>query len=313
MKNTRKNIMKTKEDKNFYLTRAVRRFVKVMHYYNITRVKSEKSYHIDGKFNLDKFKHQMKFLNDWNNKSNEEKNRESKGNRQAYTKYSTVWNYTTGIPYELIKEVLGTYRDSNGIRHKISLDEVISILEKKDIIKVINYGSKFKSDDSGKYRPKCHWHTKYLFKNEKYWYKMMNSNNYDNWWNFIKKNDDKGFHKIWVKWVNKFRNEEPITREDIYKMWRMGGINLKVCVNLDRRLFNTPKEKIEAWLKKVFASKIKYNKDKIDYEDNTDYKDKMKFWNRIVYGNLKNAEFPYAVNEFVNNEFNKVINGTNIK
>ena len=244
----------------------------------------------------------MKFLNDWNNKSNEDKNRESKGNRQAYTKYSTVWNYTTGIPYELIKEVLGTYRDSNGIRHKISLEEVVSILEKKDIIKVINYGSKFKADDSGKYRPKCHWHTKYLFKNEKYWYKMMNSNNYDNWWNFINENDDKGFYKIWFKWVNQFRNEEPITRKDIYTMWRMGGINLNVCAILDRRLFNTPYEKIEAWLRKVFASNIKYD------EDKTDYKDKMKFWNRIVYGNLKNAEFPYSVKEFVNNELNKLIN-----
>ena len=307
MKNTRKNIMKPKKDKNFYLTRAVRRFVKVMHYYNISRVKAEKSYHIDGKFNLNKFQHQMKFLNDWNNKSNEDKNRESKGNRQAYTKYSTVWNYTTGIPYELIEKVLGTYRDSNGIRHKISLNEVISILEKKDIIKVINYGSKFKSDDSGKYRPKCHWHTKYLFKNEKYWYKMMNSNKYDNWWNFIKEKDgDDGFYKIWVKLVNQFRNEEPITREDIYTMWKMGGIDLKVCAILDRRLFNTPYEKIEAWLKNVFASKIKYNKDKIDFNDKTEYKDKMKFWNRIVYGNLKNAEFPYAVKEFVNNEFNKV-------
>lgn len=298
--------MKPKKDKNFYITRAVRRFVKVMHYYNITRVKAEKSYHIDGKFNLDKFKHQMKFLNDWNNKSNEEKNRESKGNRQAYTKYSTVWNYTTGIPYELIEKVLGTYRDESGVKHNISLNEVISILEKRDIIKVINYGSKFKSDDSGKYRPKCHWHTKYLFKNEKYWYKMMNSNNYDNWWDFIKEEDDKLFYKIWVKWVNQFRNEEPVTREDIYKMWRLGGINLKVCVNLDRGLFNTPYEKIESWLINVFAYNKKHNKDNPDYEDKTEYKDKMKFWNRIVYGNLKNAEFPYAVKEFVNNEFNNV-------
>lgn len=298
--------MKPKKDKNFYITRAVRRFVKVMHYYNITRVKAEKSYHIDGKFNLDKFKHQMKFLNDWNNKSNEEKNRESKGNRQAYTKYSTVWNYTTGIPYELIEKVLGTYRDESGVKHNISLNEVVSILEKRDIIKVINYGSKFKSDDSGKYRPKCHWHTKYLFKNEKYWYKMMNSNNYDNWWDFIKEEDDKLFYKIWVKWVNQFRNEEPVTREDIYKMWRLGGINLKVCVNLDRGLFNTPYEKIESWLINVFAYNKKHNKDNPDYEDKTEYKDKMKFWNRIVYGNLKNAEFPYAVKEFVNNEFNNV-------
>ena len=308
MKNTRKNIMKTKKDKNFYLKRAVRRFVKVMHYYNITKVKAEKSYYIDGKFNLDKFKHQMKFLNDWNNKSNEDKNRESKGNRQAYTKYSTVWNYTTGIPYELIEKVLGTYRDEFGVKHNISLDEVVSILEKKDIIKVINYGSKFKSDDSGKYRPKCHWHTKYLFKNYKYWYKMMNSNNYDNWWDYIKKNDDKGFYKIWVKWVNKFRNEEPITREDIYTMWRMGGINLKVCAILDRRLFNTPYEKIEAWLRKVSESIIKHNKCKTEFKDKTDFKDKMKFWNRIVYGNLKNAEFPYSVKEFVKNEINKLIN-----
>ena len=206
----------------------------------------------------------------------------------------------------MLKEVLGTYRDSNGIRHKISLNEVVSILEKKDIIKVINYGSKFKSDESGKYRPKCHWHTKYLFKNEKYWYKMMNSNKYDNWWDFIKKNDDRGFYKIWVKWVNKFRNEEPITREDIYKMWRMGGINLKVCANLDRGLFNTPKEKIEAWLRNVFAYNKKHNKDNPDYKDKTDFKGKMKFWNRIVYGNLKNAEFPYAVKEFVKNELKEL-------
>lgn len=301
--------MKTKKDKNFYLTRAVRRFVKLMHYYNITRVKAEKSYHIDGKFNLNKFKHQMKFLNDWNNKSNEDKNRESKGNRQAYTKYSTVWNYTTGIPYELIEEVLGTYRDSDGIRHRISLDEVISILEKKDIIKVINYGSKFKADDSGKYRPKCHWHTKYLFKNEKYWYKMMDSNNYDNWWDFIKEKDDKGFYKIWEKWMNKFRKEDPISRAELFTMYKNGGIDMNVYINLDIGLFNTPVEKVRGWMYGVM-------KNKIHFTDKTEFKDKMKFWNRIVYGNLKSAEFSYTFEEFVKKEFKKVkkfINGNNIK
>ena len=134
----------------------------------------------------------------------------------------------------------------------------------------------------------------------------MNSNKYDNWWDFIKEEDDKLFYKIWVKWVNKFRNEEPVTREDIYKMWRIGGIDLKVCVNLDRGLFNTPKEKIESWLRKLPASKIKYNEDKTDFKDKPEFKDKMKFWNRIVYGNLKNAEFTYAVKEFVKNELKKL-------
>lgn len=301
--------MKTKKDKNYYLTRAVRRFVKVIHYFNITRVKAEKSYHIDGKFNLEKFRHQLKFLSDWNNKSSAEKNRESKGNKQAYTKYSTVWNYTTGIPYELIEKVLGTYRDESGVQHNISLDEVVSILEKKDIIKVINYGSKFKVDDSGNYRPKCHWNTKYLFKNEKYWFKMINSTNYDNWWDFIKEEDDAGFYKIWVKWVNQFRKEDPVSREELFNMYRNGGIDMKVYANLDMVLFNTPDERIRVWI----YAQLKNN---IHFDDKTSLKDKINFWNRIVYGNLNNAEFPYAVEEFVKKEFKKVkkfINRTNIK
>ena len=291
--------MKTKKDKNFYLTRAVRRFVKVMHYYNITRVKAEKSYHIDGKFNLDKFKHQMKFLNDWNSQTKEYRKQHAK----VYSDYSKVFNYTLCIPYELIEKVLGTYRDESGVYHNISLEEVENILIGREYLKIIESGKKFNRDKSGNYSVKCWWQKKYLFSNEKYWYKMMNSNNYDNWWNFIKREADKGFYKIWVKWVNQFRNEEPVTRDDIYKMWRMGGIDLKVCVNLDRGLFNTPKEKIEAWLVKVFAHK---NNTNTKYEDKTEFKDKMKFWNRIVYGNLKNAEFPYAVKEFVKNELKEL-------
>lgn len=209
MKNTRKNIMKPKKDKNFYITRAVRRFVKVMHYYNITRVKNEKSYHIDGKFNLDKFKHQMKFLNDWNSQTKAYRKQHAK----VYSDYSKVFNYTLCIPYELIEKVLGTYRDESGVYHNISLEEVENILIGREYLKVIESGKKFNRDKSGNYSVKCWWQKKYLFANEKHWYKMINSNNYDNWWDFIKEEDDKGFHKIWLKWV-KPNNIKTETKEE---------------------------------------------------------------------------------------------------
>lgn len=294
--------MKTKKDKNYYLTRAVRRFVNLVEYFTITRVRAEKNYFKDGKFNIDKFIHQLKFLNDWEKKSRQEKKLLAK----TYADYSTTFNYTTGIPVELIQNALGTYRDENGIQHKISIEEVESILVKKGVIRVIEAGKKFNRSEDGKYTVKCWWNKKYLFANEKVWFKKMNEDKYTDYYKFI---EDTGLKNILEKWIDNFKKEEPVSREELFNMYRNGGIDMKVYANLDRGLFNTPDEKIRVWLRKVLTS----NK---QYEDKTNFKDKMKFWNRIVYGNLKNAEFPYAVEEFVKKEFKKVkkfINGNNIK
>lgn len=302
MKNTKKNIMKTKKDKNYYLTRAVRRFVNLVEYFTITRVRAEKNYFKDGKFNIDKFRHQLKFLNDWENKTRAEKKLLAK----TYADYSTTFNYTTGIPVELVKSVLGRYIDDNGVYRKISIEEVENILVKKGVIRVIEAGKKFNRSEDGKYTVKCWWNKKYLFADEKVWFKKMNDDKYTDYWKFI---DDKGLLNIIDKWTANFKKEVPVSREELFNMYRNGGIDMKVYVNLDRGLFNTPDERIRVWI----YAQLKNN---IHFDDKTSLKDKINFWNRIVYGNLKNAEFPYAVEEFVKKEFKKVkkfINRTNIK
>lgn len=182
------------------LKKAVDDFKQLIIYFDVTRPQHEKNYFQDGKFNLSKLIDQHKFLRTWDKKTRTEK----KYLARKYAEYSTTFNLTFGIPSELIKTVLGIYKDEDGRRHKVSIEEVSEILVKQDFIKVVNAGKKFNKDEDGNFKVKCWWHKKYLLKNEKYWFKMLSEPKYSNIETFATKR----VRDIVFNWIRSFKEDD---------------------------------------------------------------------------------------------------------
>lgn len=195
--------MKTKQE---YINDAIADFKQLVIYFNVTRPQHEKNYYREGRFDLNKMLEQIKFLNDWKKKTRTEK----KYGAGRYSLYSTTYNLTFGIPRELISSTLGSYRDEDGKKHRISIDEVIEPLVKQNYIKVVNAGKKFKKDDEGNYKVKCWWNKKYLLANEKYWFKLLNDKKYSN----IEGYASKRVRDILFKWVKSYRNDPHEQQEE---------------------------------------------------------------------------------------------------
>lgn len=150
---------------------AKKDFKDLVIYFNVTRPQIVgKNYFKDGKFNIDVFRKQINFLNTWEKKTRIEKNKLSK----LYSQYSATFNYVFGIPSELVATVLGFYRDNDGKKCRVLLDEVLD----NNLITVVNSGKKFNRSKDGNYTVKCWWNKKYLFTNEKYWFKLMSEKKY---------------------------------------------------------------------------------------------------------------------------------------
>lgn len=163
--------MKNKQDKSYYINRAINDFKSLVIYFNVTRPQYEHNYHRDGKFSLDKLQKQFDFLSGWNKRSASDKRDLAK----LYATYSKTFNLTFGIPYHLVEKVLGCYRDANGKKIRISIDEVVPKLVEEGFMTEINAGRKV---DYKTHEVKCYWTKKYLLKNVKYWFNLFNDKRY---------------------------------------------------------------------------------------------------------------------------------------
>lgn len=157
--------MKTRKDYDYYLNRAIKDFKTLVIYFDVIRPQRENYYRINGKFSLEQMKKELAFLSDWKTKDDDFKKRFA----QTYSNYSKHFNYCFGIPSRLVEKVLGEYKDDNGTRHRISIDDVLKACSS---ITRLRHGTKTKKDDDGKYKVCRYWIDKYMIP-PKQWYIMF--------------------------------------------------------------------------------------------------------------------------------------------
>lgn len=163
---------KPKMDLRFYIERAVKDFKTLVIYFNVTRPQYEPAFRDkNGKFSFDKLKNIQHYLKaGWRVADDVRK----------YNRLSAAYNYTFGIPNELVRKVLGEYVDDNGKHIRIPVKSIVNHLQKVGFLgKVTNDGkSLVKDKETGKYRTICHWRQKYPLANVKYWAKLISDENY---------------------------------------------------------------------------------------------------------------------------------------
>ena len=206
--------MKTKKDTEHYIRRAMEDFKTLVIYFNVTRPQYEANYKVDGKFSLDELKKQLKFLDGWNKLSLNDKH----ARKGMYVKYSSTFNYTFGIPNELVRNVLDCFRDEQGKKHRIPVEPIVKRLVEIGFIKVLNDGKKFKRNEDGSYSVKCYWTKKYMLKNEKYWYELISNPLYKNIDTFPNASDR--VKKIIMKWHKKQVPQKEVLDEKVDYMER---------------------------------------------------------------------------------------------
>lgn len=174
MESHRMDDMKTKPkmDLKFYVQRAVDDFKTLVIYFNVTRPQYEPAFRDkDGKFSFDRLKSIQHYLKaGWR----------ASDDVRKYNRLSAAYNYTFGIPSELVRKVMGEYVDENGKHIRIPITSVVKHLQKAGFLgKVINDGKRLVKDkETGKCRSICHWRQKYPLANVKYWAKIMSDERY---------------------------------------------------------------------------------------------------------------------------------------
>lgn len=221
--------MKPKVSRADAQKRATRGFQVLVLNQCITQLRKVKEYQKDGKFSLDEFLRQEKFLSVWKNKTPKEMGNKAK----IYAFYSRTYNYALGIPHELIEKVLGGWNDANGKWHRVKPSEVIDALVKKGWLadpKNTRHGSKFRKNEDGSYSKKCWWNNKYLIE-RKIWFTLLEKDKYMDFNDYPR--DPEGYVQRALKIITdhyaKFKGEakpevpvQPVAkgwREVVGKLW----------------------------------------------------------------------------------------------
>lgn len=142
--------MKSKKDLSFYVQRAVDDFKTMVIYFNVTRPQYEPAFKVDGKFSIKKLMDTQKTLRlGW----------KAVPDKKKYNQMSAAYNYTFGIPNELVRKVVGEYVDENGKHIRIPVKSIVKHLQKVGFLKeVVENGTRVVKDkETGKYRSICHW------------------------------------------------------------------------------------------------------------------------------------------------------------
>lgn len=131
---------------------------------------NNKVYFKDGKFSVEEYSRQMKFLSAWNGMSRIQK----KAHAKKYADYSKAYNLTQGIPTKILKKLCCLwFYDSDGKRRQLNYDDIVKDAVERGEIVPVNHGSKFREKTDGTYEKKCWWCRKYLFSDPKRQYGMM--------------------------------------------------------------------------------------------------------------------------------------------
>lgn len=162
---------KPKHDLKFYIDRAVKDFKTLVIYFNVTRPQYEPEFKECGKFSVEKLIEVQRYLKAGWKKADDVK---------KYNRLSAAYNYTFGIPNELVRKVLGEYVDENGKHHRIPVRPIVKWLQNEGWLgEETDAGKGFVKDkETGKWKTVCQWRKKYPLANLKYWLKLIADNNY---------------------------------------------------------------------------------------------------------------------------------------
>lgn len=165
MKNTRKNIMRTKVSKENALKQAVEEFQFIIAYWNVVRPQYRKAFKLNGVFNFCEVEKGFAIVNNWKNKWKNATPQEY----TEYKKYSAAINFTFGLKSESLKPILHWYSDENGNKGQLTLSEIIEATSREFApIKVINNG-KINAKINGKFQTIASWSSKYLIDDKVIW------------------------------------------------------------------------------------------------------------------------------------------------
>ena len=174
-------------------------------YYCVTRPQYEREYAKDGKFSIDVLLGQLKFLEHWDRLSPMDK----KAHAKTYARYARTFNYTFGIPHELVAKITGTYKGQDGLTKRISQEKVIEKLVSDGFMKVVNHGSRGKKDEDGDYKKTAWWTKKYLIANREHWIMLLKDKRYADYTTYP---DMDEFKMRAVKIIAKFRKDFSIRK-----------------------------------------------------------------------------------------------------
>lgn len=151
-------------DEGTALKNAVKRFKVLVTYFDVTRPQYDLAFKDkNGRFSKDIVSQKMNFLSRWNPRQ-----RHSADQYRLHVRYSIEVNRTFSIPSRLVETIIGSWRDDDGVRHRIPVEKVVSILIEEGWLKMeMNAGAKFKKVDGG-FEKKYSFKKKYLM-NEKVW------------------------------------------------------------------------------------------------------------------------------------------------
>ena len=165
MKNTKKNIMRTKVSKENALKQAVEEFQFIVAYWNVVRPQYRKEFKLNGIFNFCEVEKGFAIVNDWKNKWKNATPQEY----AEYKKYSAAINFTFGLKSESLKSILHRYVDENGNSGRLTIAEIIEATSREFApIKVINNG-KINAKINGKFQTIASWSSKYLIDDKVIW------------------------------------------------------------------------------------------------------------------------------------------------
>lgn len=119
--------MRNKVSKVMAVKRAAEDFKALVLYYNVTRPQQLPYFKKDGKFSIKEFKRQINFGGKTMG-AVKRMNLDNTKNRQ-FRACQAHYNYTFGIPRDRINSVLGSYRNDDGRQIRITVQDVLPIVE----------------------------------------------------------------------------------------------------------------------------------------------------------------------------------------
>ena len=251
---TQKENMKTKKDKDYYLRRAISGFKVLIIYQCVTKPQFDPAYKVNGKFSKDKLFEESEFFNKWETMGQQARRRYAK----MYADYSKHHNLAFGLDCRLVESILGTYRDEDGRKIRISIDEVLQNL--KGWVKCTGNGTKTKKNKEGKAEVVCWWRKKYFISSKEQWLKMLNDPKYSDYTKYPL--DDEGFVLRAIKIISKFRKQTIHKRystiKELFTDFMLGNIEDETFKTLARKQFHQNEASIEC----VIINREKYNEDK---------------------------------------------------
>lgn len=174
--------MKQKRNKAYYLQRAVDGFKTLIIYQCVTKPQFDPVYKDEnGKFSKDKMIEESAFLDNWNRLSKKRRNYHIKHHTEyfkQYKKHSTHHNLAFGLDCKLVEQILGCYRDDDGKKVRITIEEVLQNLD--GWYKCSNRGKTIRKDANGTPRAVCWWKKKYFIADEEEWISLLSNPMYSN-------------------------------------------------------------------------------------------------------------------------------------